>query len=89
MVENIEAGRTGNWSQKDPELVGSRIPSRQKPILSEEIVAAARNWDTAYDYYKLFQPDSFADHVVEQSILYAGQHDMQKAAAAVDRDIYR
>lgn len=37
----------------------------------------------------MFQPDTFVDQVVEQSKLYAGQNDMQKAAAAVNSDIYR
>lgn len=88
-TEDIEAASPGSWKQKDPGLVGTNIPCRQKVQLSEEVIAAARDWNTAYDYYKLFQPDSFADLVVEQSKLYGIQEHMPKAAAAVNENVYR
>lgn len=81
-------GMTGSWSKKDPRLVGSKIPPLEKLELPEAVVAEAANY-TAYDYYKLFQPDSFVEQVLEQSRLYGGQKDLHKAVASVNMNTYR
>jgi hypothetical protein len=43
----------------------------------------------AYDYYKLFQSDSFVTEIVYQSKLYAVQKGYQKSVDQVTSDTYR
>jgi hypothetical protein len=86
--DDLDSQATGGWSRKDPALVGSKIPDFSTIELPEDVVEAAQGYN-AYDYYKLFQPDSYAEMVVEQSKLYGGQKDLLKAAAQVDLDTYR
>jgi hypothetical protein len=76
------------WSKKNPRLVGSKIPDFERRELPAEIVTAAKDYD-AYEYYKLFQPDDYVEKILEQSLLYAGQKDLQKAAANISMDTYR
>jgi hypothetical protein len=42
-----------------------------------------------YEYYKLFQLDSYPEIVVEPSKLCSGQKDLLKASAQVNLDTYR
>jgi len=86
--EELEPEMAGGWTKRDPGLVGTKIPHLEKPVLPDEIVAAAGEY-SAYDYYKLFQPDSFADLVVEQSRVYGGQQGILKKHSDLDADIYR
>lgn len=79
----------GQWSRRDPGLVSSRVPTFVKPVLSPEDSAKLENLSTAYDYYKLFQSDSFVNEVVYQSRLYAVQKGYQKSLELVSRDTYR
>lgn len=79
---------TNNWKRRDPGLVGSKVPDIIRPELPPEVIEAAASYN-AYDYYKLFQPDSFVDTVVEQSKLYGGQKDMAKQAEMVNVNTYR
>jgi len=44
---------------------------------------------TAYDYYKLFQSDSFANEVVYQSRLYAVQKGFSASLPHISKDTYR
>jgi hypothetical protein len=81
-------GQEDPWVQTDPVLLGTQIPAFTPQDLPEEFVAAATNYN-AYDYYKLFQPDDYAEMVVEQSKLYGGQKDLHKAVAQVNIDTYR
>lgn len=86
--EDCPVGMASTWKRQDPGLVGSRIPDLIVPELPPEVVEAAASY-TAYDYYKLFQPDSFVDTIVEQSKLYGGQKDMTRQAELVNVDTYR
>lgn len=86
--EEMAEGRGRPWKKKDPGLVGSKIPEFKKADVPDELTAAAANY-TAYDYYKLFQPNEYAEMVVEQSKLYGGQKDMLRQASMVDMDTYR
>ena len=52
-------------------MVGSKVPEFIKPVLSADDQHQLENMASVYDYYKLFQPDSFADEIVSQSRLYA------------------
>lgn len=54
----------GRWFKKDPELLGSRVPAFvPKPLPDADRQKVLDDLSTAYDYYKLFQPDSFAKEV--------------------------
>lgn len=86
--EDVQADLQGAWVRRDPVLVGSNISDFKKPELSPEFIATAAGY-TAYDFYKKFQPDEFAELVVDQSKLYGGQTDNLKAAAQVNVDTYR
>jgi hypothetical protein len=85
-IDDQEAGRS--WSQKNPQLVGTKIPEFAKMVLPDEVIASIDDYN-AYDFYKLFQPESFAKMVVDQSRLYGGQKDLLKAASQVNLDVYR
>jgi hypothetical protein len=76
------------WTKKDPGLVGKDIPEYPEIILPENVIAACAAFDV-YDYYKLFQPDEFAEMVVKESKLYAGQQDLHKTGDLVNLDTYR
>lgn len=80
---------SGQWRKKNPELVGSKIPSFTKPVLSDEEQELLGSLRTAYDFYKLFQSDSFANEIVYQSRLYAVQKDFKKAQEIVNKNTYR
>lgn len=80
---------TQEWTKKDPGLVGSRIPSFAKPSLSSEDKEMLSNLSTAYDFYKLFQPDFFVNEIVHQSRLYAEQKGYKKQAEVLSRNSYR
>jgi hypothetical protein len=56
----VESGR---WLKKDPELLGSRVPAFVPKPLPDADRKVLDDLSTAYDYYKLFQPDSFAQEV--------------------------
>lgn len=79
----------GQWSHRDPALVGTKIPPFIKPVLSVEDRETFESLSTAFDWYKLFQPDTFAEEIVYQSKLYALQKDHKKAMEYLSRDAYR
>ena len=72
------AGERGQWTRKDPGLVGSRIPAFVKPARSQEDEETFENVSTAYDYCRLFQPDSWANEILYQSKLYGTQRQFSK-----------
>jgi hypothetical protein len=80
----------GQWSRKNPGLLGSNVPAFIKPVLSvtdsDQLAGLGTN---AYDYYKLFQSDSFVTEIVYQSKLYAVQKGDQKSVDQVTSDTYR
>ena len=64
MVEEPRINRA-QWSKRDPGLVGSKIPEWTRPELDDD----AANWrleelTTAYEFYKLYQSDSFVEQVL-------------------------
>ena len=81
------------WTRTDPELVGSKIPDFLKPVLSAEdqqLIDNLADGGSAYEYYKLFQPDSYIENVVYESKLYATQKNFsQKVIEVVTKDTYR
>ena len=78
------------WLRKDPGLVGSRIPAFQKPVLSPEMEETFASVTSAFQYYKLFQPDSFVDEIIYQSKLYSVQKDFsRKVQDCISTDTYR
>jgi hypothetical protein len=79
----------GQWSHKNPGLVGTKIPAFVKPVLAAEDREKLESLNSAYDYYRLFQSDSFANEVVYQSRLYAVQKGYNKALEQLSRDTYR
>ena len=53
-------------------LVGSRVRPYVKPVLDEEEERLGHlKTASAMELYKLFQPDKFAEEIVNQSRLYA------------------
>jgi DNA excision repair protein ERCC-6 len=70
-------------------MVGSRVPVWVKPVMTAENSDMLANLSSAYDYYKLFQPASFAEEIVYQSKLYAVQKDKKQALEVMNIDTYR
>jgi hypothetical protein len=58
-------------------------------VLAAEDREKLESLNSAYDYYRLFQSDSFANEVVYQSRLYAVQKGYNKALEQLSRDTYR
>jgi hypothetical protein len=77
------------WSRRDPALVGSKIPTFIKPVMTLEDKEKLEILSTAFDYYKLFQPDSFVREIVYQSRLYAVQKNHKKAMESLNSHTYR
>ncbi len=61
------------------------------PVLDEKTERWVEELKTgsAYDFYKVFQPESFAEEVVYQSRLYAVQKDKKQALEFTNIDTYR
>jgi hypothetical protein len=85
----MEVEASGLWTHKNPELVGTNIPPYVQPVLSAEKTALFSNTASAYDYYKLFQPNTFAEEIVYQSKLYAVQKNLKKSLDCMNIDTYR
>ena len=83
----VETG--GNWVRKNPNLVGSEIPTFIKPDQTPQKADILSNTSTAYEFYKLFQPDSFAEETVVQSKLYAVQKSLKKGEDNMNIDTLR
>ena len=79
----------GQWTKRDPGLIGTNTPVFIKPIMSAENKDKLEGLSTAYEYYKLFQSDTFANEVVFQSRLYAVQKGFETLLPHVSRDTYR
>ena len=45
------------WMKEDQGLVGSMVPQHIKPVLAQ-VDQELESCKSAYDYYKIFQPDS-------------------------------
>ena len=84
------SGDSGRWIKNDPGLVGSRVPVFKKPVLSTEDQETLDSLSSAYDFYKLFQPDSYVNEVLYQSKLYAVQKNYpKKQLENLSMDAYR
>jgi hypothetical protein len=79
----------GRWSTTDPGLLGSKIPPFIQVERPAEDAATLENVSTAYDFYKLFQSDSWVDEIVYQSKLYAVQQNIPQALEIMSSDTYR
>jgi hypothetical protein len=79
----------GQWSRKNPEKLGTNIPAFIKPVLSVADSDRLGGLNNAYDYYKLFQSDSFVSEIVYQSKLYAVQKGYQKSVDQINSNTYR
>ncbi len=77
------------WSQEDPKLVGSKIPVFIQPELSQEDKETLQSAYKAYDFYKIFSPDSWLNEIVHQSRLYAVQKGRIKQLNMLTRDTIR
>ncbi len=86
--EEIPA-RPVQWSQEDPKLVGSKIPDFVQPELSQEDKETLQGAKTAYNFYKIFSPDSWLNEIVHQSRLYAVQKGRIKQLNMLTRDKIR
>lgn len=79
----------GQWKKEDPGLIGTKVPPFIRPVLSAGDQDKLENCKTAYDFYKLFQPDEFVDEVVYQSKLYGEQKNLGKSMELVTSNTYR
>ena len=77
------------WNKTNSGMVGSKVPEFIKPVLSADYQQQLENISSGYDYYKLFQPDSFANEIVSQSRLYALQKGYTNSSETVSQDTYR
>ncbi|MCP3663711.1 MAG: hypothetical protein GY696_14680 [Gammaproteobacteria bacterium] len=80
---------TRNWENINPGLVGSKVPEYIKPVLDAEDQATFENLDSAFDYYLLFQSDSFVNELIYQYRLYAIQKGYKISLDRIGKDIYR
>ncbi len=81
--------RPVQWSREDPNLVGSKIPDFVQPELSQEDKETLQSANKAYDFYKIFSPDSWLNEIVHQSRLYAVQKGRIKQLNMLTRDTIR
>ena len=81
--------RPEQWSQEDPNLVVSKIPDFVQPELSQEDKETLQSAYKAYDFYKIFSPDSWLNEIVHQSRLYAVQKGRIKQLNMLTRDTIR
>jgi hypothetical protein len=81
--------RPVQWSQEDPKLVGSKIPDFVHPGLSQAEKETLQSAKKAYDFYKIFSPDSWLNDIVHQSRLYAVQKGRIKQLNMLTRDKIR
>lgn len=79
----------GQWTRQDPGLIGTNTPHFIKPVISAMDYSKLDDLSTAFDYYKLFQSDSFANEVIYQSRLYAVQKGFESCLPHISRDTYR
>ena len=77
------------WTRRDPGLIGTNTPAFIKPVMSPENQDKLDSLSSAYDYYKLFMGDGFANEVVFQSRLYAVQKGFGSSLPHISRDNYR
>jgi hypothetical protein len=77
------------WSKVNPYLVGTKIPDYVKPELSEDDKEKLQGLRGAYDFYKVFSPDSWMNEVVYQSRLYAVQKGHTKQLPMLTKDKIR
>lgn len=87
--DEVEVETRGKWVRKNPQLVGSKTPNFIKPDRTPDKKKLLMNRKTAYDYYQLFQPNTFAEETVAQSKLYALQKDLKKGDAAMNINTLR
>lgn len=57
------ANSRADWSRKDPAKVGSRVRDWVKPTADEAAGDSLAELTSAYDFYKLFQSDSYVEQV--------------------------
>lgn len=78
------------WITTNCGLVGSNIPPFTKPVMPDADRQQLEGLSKAYEFYKLFQPDSFVNEVVvPQSKLYAVQENLKQAGGSMNADNYR
>ena len=74
------------WSESDLGRVGSQIPEFEPdPNMSEcEYIKSLKR---PYDFYRLYYPENYIDHVVQQSKIYAIQKGKPQKANAITNDV--
>ena len=78
------------WTKDNPGFAGSKVPRLLRHELSFENQEFLDSCSTAYDFYKVFQPDTFTEQVIFQSKLYAVQKGYaEKTIEIVDLDRVR
>ena len=63
---------SGSWTSKNSGCVGSNVPVFEPPA-EDAALAQLKKLKTAYEFYKVFQPDDFLESVLHQSNLYSEQ----------------
>ena len=87
--EGDPAPAPGQWTRQDHGLLGTRVPPFIRPVLSAGDRDLLENAKTAFDFYKLFQPDEYVNMVVYQSKLYGEQKSIGKSMELVNSNTYR
>ena len=86
--EELASKYVAEWTDKDHGRLGSNIPAFVEPPLTYD-PAMFDTLSSAYDYYKLFQPDTWAREVIHQSQLYGVHKHHLKNCTDIDLDLYR
>lgn len=84
--ETVRRDIPRQWTRQDPKLVGSKVPPFEPVVTSED---SLKDLSSAYDFYKLFQPNTFVEEIVYQSKLYGVQKSKTSAVDIVNIDTYR
>ena len=78
-----------SWERDNPNLVGSKVPEYVKPVIDADAQSKLENTNTAYEFYRLFQPDRFINEIIYQSKLYGVQKGYTKSVEKISVSTYR
>ncbi len=78
-----------SWVRDSPNLVGSKVPEYVKPIIDVDTQSKLENTNTAFEFYRHFQPESFVNEIIYQSKLYAVQKGHTKSLEKISLNTYR
>ena len=89
VTEDDTGNGPGDWVHSDPGRVGSKVPPFIKPPMKEEDKIKLESCKSAYDFYKLFSPDTYVNNVIYQTKLYCVQSNLNRLLDRISPEAYR